>query len=103
MRKSDFCENKGSNWKFQDSSLFSETVQAGLCQTWSETAKTGFLAPRISCKQFNNTHNSVKWQQLKPLNHVGKSDFRSNERRYATKGTNNKRGKEEMPKFRLLV
>ena len=28
-------------------SLFSVTVQAGLCRTWSETLKTGFLAPRL--------------------------------------------------------
>ena len=25
----------------------SETVQAGLCQTWLETPKTGFLASRL--------------------------------------------------------
>ena len=26
------------------------TVQAGLCQTWSETLKTSFLTSRFSCK-----------------------------------------------------
>ena len=31
------------NPKFQASNLFSETVQAGLCRTWSEIPKTGFL------------------------------------------------------------
>ena len=27
--------------------LFSEAVQPGLCQTWSETPKTGFLRTRL--------------------------------------------------------
>ena len=31
--------------KISSSLTFSETVQAGLCRTWSETLKTGFLAP----------------------------------------------------------
>ena len=75
MRKPDFClcenEDAGqlhSNWEadqrlcFRDwdsivplpliskiSSFYSsyETVQAELCQTWSETLKTGFLASRL--------------------------------------------------------
>ena len=33
--------------KFQRHSLFSETVQVDLCQTWSETPKTGFHASRL--------------------------------------------------------
>ena len=78
MRKPDFClgENKGADqlrgnreadqrlcFRYSDSTiplllkseissflLFSELVQAGLCRTWSETPKTGFLASRlISC------------------------------------------------------
>ena len=28
---------------------FSESVQASLCQTWSKTSKTGFLAPQFMC------------------------------------------------------
>ena len=36
------------NLKFQASILFFfETVQVGLCQTWSETPKTGFLASQL--------------------------------------------------------
>ena len=75
MRKPDFClgENKGADqlrgnheadqrlcFRYSDSTiplllkseissfwLFSERVQAGLCRTWSETPKTGFLASRL--------------------------------------------------------
>ena len=75
VRKPDFClgENKGADqlrgnreadqrlcFRYTDSTislllkseissfqLFSELVQAGLCQTWSETPKTGFLASRL--------------------------------------------------------
>ena len=36
-----------SNPKFQDSSLLFETVQAGLCRTWSETQIVGFLKHRL--------------------------------------------------------
>ena len=74
-RKPDFClgENKGADqlrgireadqrlyFRYSDSTiplllkseissfwLFSELVQAGLCRTWSETPKTGFLASRL--------------------------------------------------------
>ena len=74
MRKQDYClcENKGADqlrgnreadqrlcFRYSDSTiplllkseissfyLFSELVQAGLCRTWSETPKTGFLASR---------------------------------------------------------
>ena len=35
------------NSKSQAFSFFSVTVQAGLCQTWSETPKTGFLVSRL--------------------------------------------------------
>ena len=76
MRKPDFriCENKGADqfrsnceadqrlcFRYSDSTaplvpksevssvkLSSETVQAGLCQTWSDTPKTGFLASRLT-------------------------------------------------------
>ena len=68
MRKPDFClcENKGEDdqrlcFRYTDSTispllkdkisrfwLSSVIVQAGLCQTWSETPKTGFLASRLS-------------------------------------------------------
>ena len=75
VRKLDFClgENKGADqlrgnreadqrlcFRYSDSTipllleseissfqLFSELVQAGLCRTWSETPKTGFLASRL--------------------------------------------------------
>ena len=75
MRKPDFClcENKGADqlcsnctadqrlcFRYMDSTIpllpkskissilpYSLTVQAGLCQTWSETLKTGFLASRL--------------------------------------------------------
>ena len=75
VRKPDFClgENKGADqlrgnreadqrlcFRYSDSTiplllkseissfyLFSELVQAGLCRTWSETPKTGFLASRL--------------------------------------------------------
>ena len=75
MRKPDFCvcEKKGADplrnyWKadqricirYTDSPISfvakseipsiypsSVTVQVGLCQTWSETRKTGFLASRL--------------------------------------------------------
>ena len=77
MRKPDFClgENKGADqfrsnceadqylcFRYMGStiplllktgiSMFwpaSVTVQAGLCQTWLETLKTGFLASRLIC------------------------------------------------------
>ena len=77
MRKPDFClcENKGADqlrsnceadqrlcFHYTDSTispllrdkisrfwLSSVIVQAGLCQTWSETPKTGFLASRLIC------------------------------------------------------
>ena len=77
MRKPDFClcENKGADqlrgnreadqrlgFRYMDSTiplllkseissfqLFSKLVQAGLCRTWSETLKTGFLASRLKC------------------------------------------------------
>ena len=42
------------NPKFQDSSPSSVTAQLGLCQTWSETPKTGFLTTRlifVNCKE----------------------------------------------------
>ena len=75
MRKTDFClcENKGADQlrsnceadrhlcfcytdstislllKSEISSFYASSVaeQAGLCQTWSETPKTGFLASRL--------------------------------------------------------
>ena len=69
MRKPDFClgENKGADqlrgnreadqrlcFRYSDSTIplllkseISELVQVGLCRTWSETPKTGFLAARL--------------------------------------------------------
>ena len=75
VRKPDFClcKNKGADqlrskceadqrlcFRYTDSTIHlplkseissfypaSVTVQAGLCQTWSETPKTGFLASRL--------------------------------------------------------
>ena len=35
------------NPKFQTSSHLSVAVQPGLCETWSETPKTGFLRTRL--------------------------------------------------------
>ena len=77
MRKPDFCicENKDADqlrgnreadqrlcFRYTDSTipllpkseisslyLFSEAVQPALCQTWSETPKTGFLTTRLNC------------------------------------------------------
>ena len=74
MRKPDFClgENKGADqlreadqrlcFRYSDSTiplllkseissfyLSSVAAQAGLCQTWSETPKTGFLTSRLIC------------------------------------------------------
>ena len=76
MRKLDFCicENKGADklcsnctadqrlvfptqivrflfFLNQNSSFLPSSVseQAGLCQTWSEIQKTGFLASRLNC------------------------------------------------------
>ena len=54
-KKADFClcENKDSTLslliKSEISSFYaaSGTVHVGLCQTWSETPKTGFLASRL--------------------------------------------------------
>ena len=83
VRKPDFClgENKGADqlrgnreadqrlcFRYSDSTiplllkseissfwLFSELVQVGLCRTWSETPKTGFLASRLKyCKILKN-------------------------------------------------
>ena len=81
MRKPDFClcENKGADqlrsnrdceadqrlcFRYTDSTLSllikseissfhaaSGTVHVGLCRTWSETPKTGFLASRLKCKE----------------------------------------------------
>ena len=79
MRKPDFCicENKDADqlcgnheadhrlcFRYTDSTVpllpkseipslspSSEAVQAGLCRTWSETPKTGFLITRLICKQ----------------------------------------------------
>ena len=76
MRKPDFClcENKGADqlrsnceadqrlcFRYTDSTISlllkselssfkhaSVTVQVGLCGTWSETPKTGFLASRLN-------------------------------------------------------
>ena len=75
MRKSEFClcENKGADqlrsnceagqrlcFRYTDSTIVllltseitsfypsSVAAQAGLCQTWSETPKSGFLASRL--------------------------------------------------------
>ena len=75
MRKPDFClcANKGADqlcsnctadqrlcFRYTDSTIpllqiaktsslwsFSESAQVGLCQTWSETPKTGFLASQL--------------------------------------------------------
>ena len=86
MRKPDFClgENKGADqlrgnreadqrlcFRYTDSTislllksgissslLFSELVQPGLCRTWSETPKTGFLASRLKC-QFNKLEHKI--------------------------------------------
>ena len=83
VRKPDFClsENKGADqlrgnreadqrlcFRYTDSTislllkseissflLFSELVQAGLCQTWSETPKTCFLASRLIYAIFHPT------------------------------------------------
>ena len=77
MRKPDFClcENKGANqlrsnceadqrlcFRYTDSTIpllpkseissfkpSSVAAQAGLCRTWSETPKSGFLASRLIC------------------------------------------------------
>ena len=77
MRKPDFCicENKDADqlrgnreadqrlwFRYTDSTipllpkseipsplLFSVVVKPGLCQTWSETPKTGFLITRLIC------------------------------------------------------
>ena len=77
MRKTDFCkdENKGAYqlrsdceadqrlcFRYSDSTfpllvkskvssfyLFSDTIQASLQLTWSETPKPGFLASRLIC------------------------------------------------------
>ena len=67
MRKQDFCqcENKGADQlcsNCTDSTIpplliskitsflpSSETVQASLCLTWSETPKTSFLKSRLIC------------------------------------------------------
>ena len=85
MRKPDFClgENKGADqlrgnreadqrlcFRYSDSTiplllifeissflLFSVAVQAGLCRTWSETPKTGFLASRL---KFNLIYSLVR-------------------------------------------
>ena len=70
MRKPDFCicENKDADqrlcFRYTDSTipllpkyeitsvLASVTVQPGLCGTWAETSKTGFLTTRLICCSF---------------------------------------------------
>ena len=80
MRKPDFCicENKDANqlrgnreadqrlcFRYTDSTISllpkyaitsvlacSVTVQPGLCGTWAETAKTGYLTTRLICCSF---------------------------------------------------
>ena len=87
VRKRDYCrcENKGADqlrgnreadqrlcFRYTDSifpllliseiSSFlpaSELVQAGLCRTWSETPKTGFLASRLICYRMNRGSYSL--------------------------------------------
>ena len=82
MRKLDFCicENKDADqlrgsreadqrlcFRYTDSTipllpkseilslkLFSEAVQSGLCQTWSETPKTGFLRTRLISEELTD-------------------------------------------------
>ena len=44
------------NPKFQVSSLLL-TVQAGLCQTWSETQIVGFLMRRLICEKRHKSAN----------------------------------------------
>ena len=85
MRKPDFClcENKGADqlrsnceadqrlcFRYTDSTLSllikseissfyaaSGTVQVGLCQTWLETPKTGFLGSRLKCLSYAEKSN----------------------------------------------
>ena len=42
------CENKDAD-QLQDSSFFSVTIQAGLCLSWSDTPKTGFIMSGLIC------------------------------------------------------
>ena len=84
VRKPDFClcKNKGADqlrsnceadqrlcFRYSDSTiplllkseissfwLFSELVQAGLCRTWSETPKTGFLTSRLRWYRIQKDH-----------------------------------------------
>ena len=88
MRKPDFCicENKDADQlrgnrkadqrlcfsytdrtvpllpKSEISSLYpsSVPVQTGLCQTWSETPKTGFLIMRLKLHKEDSTENKMK-------------------------------------------
>ena len=102
VRKPDFClcENKGADqlrsnceadqrlcFRHSDSTIsllpkseissflpFSDTAQTGLCRTWSETPKTGFLASRlISCLQLSILRG--------PRRHCGQTDGRKFKRR----------------------
>ena len=108
MTKPDFClgENKGADqlrgnreadqrlcFRYSDSTiplllkseissfwLFSELVQVGLCQTWSETPKTGFLTSRLKCVLFQVRHILCE-KQSKALEAIEKlkSGMRFNE------------------------
>ena len=92
MRKPAFCicENKGADqlrgsreadqplcFRYKDSTipLLSKSkissfyssyvaVQPGLCRTWSETPKTGFLTTRLKYHQIHTLSSTVKWELL---------------------------------------
>ena len=74
MRKPAFCicENKDADqrlcFRYTDSSIpqlpkyeitSSVTVQPGLCRTWSETPKTGFLTTRLILYRYMYVYESI--------------------------------------------
>ena len=51
--------------KYEISSLYpsSVTVQTGLCRTWSETPKTGFLTTRLIEDRFSCNEGLLCWER----------------------------------------
>ena len=48
----------------------SVTVQPGLCWTWSEISKTGFLTTRLMCLLFLDYHHAERYDEMVQMNMI---------------------------------